>query len=131
MHFCYARPFTTFVHRRCDLCGGPRMSHYCWWNRRIANPIKFCGYEGRGRTAMLILKHQILPKLLLRRTKMDCADDLALPPRRLEVGWICLVPCQLGAIIFQKRLLCSSSSGKCLQAKHSVCVCICCVAVHW
>lgn len=33
----------------------------------------------------MILKHQILPKVLLRRTKMDCAGDLALPPRRLVV----------------------------------------------
>lgn len=57
------------------------MSHYCWWNRRIANPIKYNGYEGRGRTAMLILKHQILPVVLLRRTKLMCAADLALPPR--------------------------------------------------
>jgi DNA repair protein RAD16 len=61
------------------------MAHYCWWNRRIANPIKFYGYEGRGRTALMILKHQILPKLLLRRTKVECADDLALPPRRLAL----------------------------------------------
>eukprot|EP00892_Ulva_mutabilis_P003353 jgi/Ulvmu1/138/UM001_0142.1 len=67
--------------RRCDLCRGSRMSHYCWWNRRIANPIKYNGYEGRGRTAMLILKHQILPVVLLRRTKLQCAADLALPPR--------------------------------------------------
>jgi DNA repair protein RAD16 len=59
------------------------MSHYCWWNRRISNPIKYNGYEGRGRTAMLILKHQILPKVLLRRTKVQCADVLALPPRRV------------------------------------------------
>ena len=41
------------------------MSHYCWWNRRVANPIKYNGYEGRGHTAMLILKHQILPKVRL------------------------------------------------------------------
>jgi hypothetical protein len=118
------------------------MSHYCWWNRRVANPIKYNGYEGRGRIAMLILKHQILPKacelllyrlhqfsmiqafpvtyeltrrcvkgsvlhvfpceppanakccivsckihlcpvlqVLLRRTKLQCAADLVLPPR--------------------------------------------------
>jgi DNA repair protein RAD16 len=68
---------------QCDLCKGSRMSHYCWWNRRIANPIKFYGYEGRGRTALMILKHQILPQLLLRRTKVECAGDLELPPRRL------------------------------------------------
>jgi DNA repair protein RAD16 len=30
---------------------------------------------------MLILKNQIMPRILLRRTKVQCADDLALPPR--------------------------------------------------
>ena len=32
---------------------------------------------------MLLLKNQILPKILLRRTKVQCADSLALPPRTL------------------------------------------------
>jgi DNA repair protein RAD16 len=44
--------------------------------------MQYHGYEGKGRTAMLILKNQILPRILLRRTKLQCADDLALPPRR-------------------------------------------------
>jgi hypothetical protein len=52
-----------------------------WWNRYVANPIKFNGYTGKGRRAMLILKNQIMPRILLRRTKVQCADDLALPPR--------------------------------------------------
>lgn len=30
-----------------------------------------------------ILKREILPRVLLRRTKVQCADDLALPPRTL------------------------------------------------
>ena len=32
---------------------------------------------------MLLLRNEILPKLLLRRTKDQCADDLTLPPRTL------------------------------------------------
>lgn len=36
---------------------------------------------GKGRTALLLLKNGILPSLLMRRTKVQCADDLALPPR--------------------------------------------------
>ncbi len=57
------------------------LHHYCWWNKHVANPIKKWGYVGKGRKAMLLLKHQILPKILLRRTKVQCADVLALPPR--------------------------------------------------
>jgi DNA repair protein RAD16 len=36
-------PFSQDV-RKCDLCHGSRMSHYCWWNRRVANPIKVRSY---------------------------------------------------------------------------------------
>ena len=36
---------------------------------------------GKGRTAMSLLKNEIMDKILLRRTKLQCADVLALPPR--------------------------------------------------
>lgn len=60
------------------------MQHHCWWNRYVANPIKKWGYVGKGRQAMLLLKREILARTLLRRTKVQCADVLALPPR-----WVC------------------------------------------
>jgi len=56
----------------------------------VANPIKKDGYDGKGRTAMRVLKEEILPAILLRRTKVQCADVLALPPRL-----IVLPPCPL------------------------------------
>ena len=59
---------------------GP-MSHFCWWNKFVANPIKKFGFSGPGRTAMRVLKEEILPLVLLRRTKVQCADVLCLPPR--------------------------------------------------
>jgi DNA repair protein RAD16 len=59
---------------------GP-LHHYCWWNKHVANPIKKWGYEGKGRKAMQLLKRDILTRVLLRRTKVQCADVLALPPR--------------------------------------------------
>ncbi|MEW5314236.1 MAG: hypothetical protein WDW38_005748 [Sanguina aurantia] len=73
-------PFTK-DRRYCDHCGHSSLSHYCWWNRYVANPIKNHGYQGEGRSAMLLLKNRIMPKILLRRTKVQCADDLWLPPR--------------------------------------------------
>ena len=39
------------------------------------------GYVGKGREAMLTLKHEVLHCTLLRRTKVQQADVLALPPR--------------------------------------------------
>ena len=64
---------------------GP-MQHYCWWNKYVANPIKKDGYQGPGRLAMRVLKEEILPAILLRRTKVQCADVLALPPRSAHLG---------------------------------------------
>ena len=43
---------------------------------------------------MLILKNDILPRILIRRTKAQCADDLALPPRC--VVWVCGCGCGCG-----------------------------------
>ena len=63
------------------LCRHGALQHYCWWNRYVANPIKKWGYVGQGRGAMRLLKNEILDKVLLRRTKVQCADVLALPPR--------------------------------------------------
>lgn len=57
------------------------LHHYCYWNKWVANPIKKFGYVGKGRLAMRLLRTQILEHILLRRTKVQCADVLALPPR--------------------------------------------------
>lgn len=62
-------------------CRHSPLVHYCWWNKYVANPIKKYGYVGCGRQAMRLLKTEILEKTLLRRTKVQCADVLALPPR--------------------------------------------------
>ncbi len=34
--------------------------------------IKNWGYQGKGRAAMMVLKNTILPRILLRRTKVWC-----------------------------------------------------------
>lgn len=57
------------------------MQHWCWWNRNVANPIRSYGFQGKGRKALMTLKHEVLERTLLRRTKQQRADDLALPPR--------------------------------------------------
>lgn len=46
----------------------------------IANPIKKFGYKNEGYEAMSLLKDELLYKILLRRTKVERAADLALPP---------------------------------------------------
>lgn len=62
------------------------MSHYSYFNRHVMNPIKRYGYVGDGRRAMLTLKHEVLDRIMLRRTKEERAADLKLPP--LEVPFV-------------------------------------------
>jgi len=69
----------------CDHCEHSPMQHFCWWNNKVANPIKTYGFQGKGRVAMGILRKDVLPKILMRRTKVQCADELSLPPRTVIV----------------------------------------------
>jgi hypothetical protein len=43
------------------------------------NPIQKHGYNGPGRTAMLRLKHEVLDRILLRRTKEGRSEDIIIP----------------------------------------------------
>lgn len=61
------------------------MQHFCHFNKHILNPIKRAGYVSEGRRAMMKLKDQILDAILLRRTKLDRADDIMLPARFVSV----------------------------------------------
>lgn len=56
----------------------------CWWNNEILKPIQNHGHIGEGRVAFKKLG-KLLDKMMLRRTKLQCADDLGLPPRTVVV----------------------------------------------
>mmetsp|Transcript_9469 Transcript_9469/g.11786 ORF Transcript_9469/g.11786 Transcript_9469/m.11786 type:complete len:1115 (+) Transcript_9469:115-3459(+) len=71
--------------RSCEECGHSPMQHYSVFNKQIMNPIKRSGYVGEGRRGMLTLKDQILDEVLLRRTKINRAEDIVLPPRIVRV----------------------------------------------
>jgi DNA repair protein RAD16 len=58
--------------------------HFCWWNRTILKPIQRYGGEGDGRIAFERLV-VLLDQMMLRRTKIERADDLGLPPRLVEI----------------------------------------------
>ncbi|KAG9317078.1 P-loop containing nucleoside triphosphate hydrolase protein [Chiua virens] len=66
--------------RSCDECGHSPMQHTCLWNNEILTPIQKNGMEGAGKTAFKKLR-VLLDRMMLRRTKIQCADDLGLPPR--------------------------------------------------
>lgn len=61
------------------------MQHICWWNHEILKPIQYGGMaDGEGERAFKKLG-LLLGRLMLRRTKIERADDLGLPPRVVNV----------------------------------------------
>lgn len=62
------------------------MDHVCFWNTEILTPIARYGIDsgGPGHTAFKKLKI-LLDRMMLRRTKLERADDLGLPPRTIVV----------------------------------------------
>ncbi|TFK43094.1 SNF2 family N-terminal domain-containing protein [Crucibulum laeve] len=70
--------------RTCDDCDHSPMQHTCFWNNEILTPIQKNGMMGPGATAFKKLKI-LLDRVMLRRTKLQRADDLGLPPRTVIV----------------------------------------------
>ncbi|KAG2070033.1 hypothetical protein BDR04DRAFT_1143010 [Suillus decipiens] len=70
--------------KHCDDCGHSPMQHTCFWNNEILTPIQKHGIEGPGRIAFRKLRI-LLDRMMLRRTKIQRADDLDLPPRTVIV----------------------------------------------
>ncbi|KAM6572636.1 DNA repair protein RAD16 isoform X1 [Cannabis sativa] len=69
----------------CSKCPHNSVRHFCWWNKFIATPIQTYVNQDPGKRAMMLLKHKILKKVVLRRTKQGRAADLALPPRIISL----------------------------------------------
>ncbi|KAJ1308393.1 hypothetical protein OPQ81_004099 [Rhizoctonia solani] len=70
--------------RGCDDCGHSPMNHTCFWNNEILTPIQKNGMIGPGAIAFKKLRI-LLDRMMLRRTKVERADDLGLPPRTVIV----------------------------------------------
>ncbi|PFH50572.1 hypothetical protein AMATHDRAFT_3854 [Amanita thiersii Skay4041] len=65
-------------------CGHTPMHHTCFWNNEILTPIQKHGMVGPGEVAFRKLKI-LLDRMMLRRTKLQRADDLGLPPRTVII----------------------------------------------
>ncbi|CAN7064993.1 unnamed protein product [Brassica rapa subsp. trilocularis] len=64
-------------HTRCHSCPHQAARHFCWWGKNVT---KVYGNQERGKRAMIVFK-KVLKDILIRRTKLELAADLALPPR--------------------------------------------------
>jgi DNA repair protein RAD16 len=60
------------------------MDHTCWFNTELLKPIQRFGAEGEGRIAFTKM-YTLLKRLMLRRTKVERADDLGLPSRVVTI----------------------------------------------
>lgn len=76
--------------KECSVCSHSSVRHFCWWNKYVATPIQSYGNGDSGKRAMILLKHKVLKNIVLRRTKIGRAADLALPPRIVTLRKDCL-----------------------------------------
>ncbi|TFY51899.1 hypothetical protein EVG20_g10787 [Dentipellis fragilis] len=79
IRFLGGDPFSYYFY-----CGHSPMQHTCFWNNEILTPIQKNGMVGPGKTAFKKLRI-LLDRIMLRRTKLQRADDLGLPPRTVIV----------------------------------------------
>jgi DNA repair protein RAD16 len=70
------------------------MQHFSFFNKHIVNPIKKFGNVGEGGKAFLMLRDQVLSKVMLRRTKKERAEDIKLPPLNVKIQKIKLEPAE-------------------------------------
>ena len=70
--------------RHCDQCGHAPMVHTNFFNHFMLKNIQKFGIEGDGLVSFQNIR-LLLQNVMLRRTKIERADDLGLPPRIVEI----------------------------------------------
>lgn len=70
--------------RHCDICGHVPMQHTNFFNHFMLKNIQKFGIEGEGMVSFGNIQ-SLLKNIMLRRTKVERADDLGLPPRVEEI----------------------------------------------
>ncbi|ANB13991.1 DNA repair protein RAD16 [Sugiyamaella lignohabitans] len=68
----------------CEICNHVVMHHVNFFNHSLLKHIQRYGFKDEGGVAMGRLR-SVLSQIMLRRTKMERADDLGLPPRVVEI----------------------------------------------
>ncbi|KAE8266127.1 hypothetical protein A4X09_0g6221 [Tilletia walkeri] len=82
---CKSMHWTMVQGKFCEACGHTPMHHTCFWNNEVLKPIQRHGAEeGEGKDAFVRLR-TLLQHMMLRRTKLERADDMGLPPRTMLV----------------------------------------------
>ncbi|GJN89734.1 hypothetical protein Rhopal_002723-T1 [Rhodotorula paludigena] len=69
----------------CSSCGHSGMQHVSWLNQEILRPIQYNGATSEVGKVAFDKLNMLLRRMMLRRTKVERADDLGLPPRIVNV----------------------------------------------
>lgn len=72
--------------RHCDICGHTPMLHTNFFNHFMLKNIQKFGIEGDGMISFQNIQ-LLLKNIMLRRTKLERADDLGLPPRTVTIRY--------------------------------------------
>ncbi len=81
---CCSNDWNFSDHNSCDSCGHRGMQHTNFFNHFMLNNIQKYGVEDAGFESFQNIRY-LLKHIMLRRTKVERADDLGLPPRIVEV----------------------------------------------
>ncbi|EEB05484.1 DNA repair protein RAD16 [Schizosaccharomyces japonicus yFS275] len=85
--FCACCSCKTLTNPRtlmCNSCKHSCKQHSCFFNVALLKPINDFGNDWRGQAAFAKV-HILLRRIMLRRTKLENADDIGLPPRVVRV----------------------------------------------
>ncbi|GAA5823589.1 hypothetical protein JCM11251_000689 [Rhodosporidiobolus azoricus] len=99
IRFVGCDPFAHYFCKRCDCkslhwlcargpcteCGHSAMQHVCFFNHQVLKPIQYGGATSDEGAIAYDKLGILLKRLMLRRTKVERADDLGLPPRIVNV----------------------------------------------
>lgn len=81
---CNSKQWRFLDNMHCDACGHVMMQHRNFFNHFMLKNIQQYGAEGPGFEAFKRIQ-LLLKSIMLRRTKVERADDLGLPPRIVTV----------------------------------------------
>ncbi|KAJ2779664.1 DNA repair protein rad16 [Coemansia javaensis] len=86
MYFCHACACRSLhwefsYSRYCDACGCKRTLHFSYWNMHILKPIQEMPVQSTASRVGFKKLDRLLDNVMLRRTKVERAQDLGLPPR--------------------------------------------------
>ncbi|KAJ2806483.1 DNA repair protein rad16, partial [Coemansia helicoidea] len=86
LYFCHSCDCDSlhweFTHSKyCDQCGCKRLYHFSYWNMHILKPIQEGMIQSVESRVAFKKLDKLLDNVMLRRTKVERAEDLGLPPR--------------------------------------------------